>query len=979
MPYGTLWLDDEESLVFDFEAILPTLHEPAPVILVDEDGKKDFKRGTVVCRHWLRGLCMKGDNCEFLHQYDMSKMPECRWGMECQVPECPFRHVPDEDRMECAFYKQGFCSHGAACRYRHVKLPREECPVIADFSLQSKVAEEESAKRRKAQPVNEFFKIAICKHWEKQGTCPFGEECHFAHGEKELRPFPKDLHGGGNRGGGGDMGGGGGGGGPSAAHAPFKPPEAPVFSLPDAEGTSVYILLRSHSYQNLAVSVHHQKFAAAGAALQTIQDAMTMADQVFLLLSVTPSHHFQGLARIVQVPSDDTGVSLADRTVPFQKWRGTFGVEWLRTCEIPYESADTIPTTTDTPLSKLPDGAELAPECGHALLEKMFLHPMIRLHMKSVEDEGKLPGGALELANRRRHAAESVANFVDPTLLMPSANITHRWQVDQPGFVFACNGTTIDECFGRMMFGLAKDHEQIAAKNVQIGTPLFLLNMSDRHILGMFEAVSPVVANMVPNAFAQGPNVPSPFPIQVRFQFIFDAPPILNDLLKNIPGLERGVRIGPLSLTATQALANIFAERCGATNLDENGKVIDLKARKNKLEEQFIVGIDEDKEFSVVQKILGPQDNHIKRIISDAGGNAKVRLRGRGSGVKEANGEEAKEPLMLVVSADNDRSFRVACDAARSLLGSVHHEFQGFLHRKHGGRGGGYGGPPPPMMGGMRPPFRGGPPKGGPPPRAIQSHDAEQRATHHMSRELSHAGRTCGLNRHVGTANDKPTRHEPLHGVATQLGLRAHSTTFHMRGLPQRAQPLMDLILPAAEKTLLVHRPLFRSMAPVIEVPQKLLQISNDPNYTHMNVDVFKNTGFAIGASHFIHSLQGAGKYEILEVYGHNDKQFTTSVIQFGANLCGHEGVVHGGCISTVIDELFQWTAYWTTGRIGYTANLNVNYRRPLPVERPGIITAQFEKRDGRKLYMNARLEDNDGQLYTEATTLFLLPKDESS
>ncbi|KAG9408131.1 hypothetical protein AC1031_021376 [Aphanomyces cochlioides] len=200
-----------------------------------------------------------------------------------------------------------------------------------------------------------------------------------------------------------------------------------------------------------------------------------------------------------------------------------------------------------------------------------------------------------------------------------------------------------------------------------------------------------------------------------------------------------------------------------------------------------------------------------------------------------------------------------------------------------------------------------------------------------------------------------------------------------MRGLPQRAQPLMDLIRPAAEKTILVHRPLFRSMAPVIEVPQKLLQISNDPNYTHMNVDVFKNTGFAIGASHFIHSLQGAGKYEILEVYGHNDKQFTTSVIQFGANLCGHEGVVHGGCISTVIDELFQWTAYWTTGRIGYTANLNVNYRRPLPVERPGIITAQFEKRDGRKLYMNARLEDNDGHLYTEATTLFLLPKEESS
>lgn len=30
-----------------------------------------------MCKHWLRGLCKKGDDCEFLHEFDMSKMPEC--------------------------------------------------------------------------------------------------------------------------------------------------------------------------------------------------------------------------------------------------------------------------------------------------------------------------------------------------------------------------------------------------------------------------------------------------------------------------------------------------------------------------------------------------------------------------------------------------------------------------------------------------------------------------------------------------------------------------------------------------------------------------------------------------------------------------------------------------------------------------------------------------------------------------------------
>lgn len=31
----------------------------------------------VVCKHWLRGLCKKGEACEFLHEYNLRKMPEC--------------------------------------------------------------------------------------------------------------------------------------------------------------------------------------------------------------------------------------------------------------------------------------------------------------------------------------------------------------------------------------------------------------------------------------------------------------------------------------------------------------------------------------------------------------------------------------------------------------------------------------------------------------------------------------------------------------------------------------------------------------------------------------------------------------------------------------------------------------------------------------------------------------------------------------
>lgn len=39
--------------------------------------RHDHGEQTVVCKHWLRGLCKKGDQCKFLHQYDLTRMPEC--------------------------------------------------------------------------------------------------------------------------------------------------------------------------------------------------------------------------------------------------------------------------------------------------------------------------------------------------------------------------------------------------------------------------------------------------------------------------------------------------------------------------------------------------------------------------------------------------------------------------------------------------------------------------------------------------------------------------------------------------------------------------------------------------------------------------------------------------------------------------------------------------------------------------------------
>ncbi|XP_041881463.1 putative cleavage and polyadenylation specificity factor subunit 4-like protein, partial [Corvus kubaryi] len=78
-----------------------------------------------VCKHWLRGLCKRGDGCDFLHDYDATRMPECyfysKFG-ECSNQDCPFLHAgATASAVGCPWYDRGFCRHGPLCKYKHTR------------------------------------------------------------------------------------------------------------------------------------------------------------------------------------------------------------------------------------------------------------------------------------------------------------------------------------------------------------------------------------------------------------------------------------------------------------------------------------------------------------------------------------------------------------------------------------------------------------------------------------------------------------------------------------------------------------------------------------------------------------------------------------------------------------------------------------------------------------------------------------------
>mmetsp|Transcript_22201 Transcript_22201/g.75397 ORF Transcript_22201/g.75397 Transcript_22201/m.75397 type:complete len:172 (-) Transcript_22201:950-1465(-) len=147
-----------EVVEFDFESSLqPTVGQPdAPPPSMPATMRKNYKK--TVCRYWLRNLCMKGNSCSFLHQYDPDKMPICRFFAkygECKEIDCPYSHA-SEGIKDCNMYKLGFCIHGPNCLFRHVKKtspppPAEDAALLGRPGFRGPLFSNQLALRQQGQ------------------------------------------------------------------------------------------------------------------------------------------------------------------------------------------------------------------------------------------------------------------------------------------------------------------------------------------------------------------------------------------------------------------------------------------------------------------------------------------------------------------------------------------------------------------------------------------------------------------------------------------------------------------------------------------------------------------------------------------------------------------------------------------------------------------------------------------------------------
>ncbi|KAF5197185.1 30-kDa cleavage and polyadenylation specificity factor [Thalictrum thalictroides] len=358
------------------------LSTQSDVVIGAGNRRSSFRQ--TVCRHWLRGLCMKGDACGFLHQYDKSRMPICRFFRlygECREQDCVYKHT-NEDVKECNMYKLGFCPNGPDCRYRHAKLPGPPPPV-----------EEVLQKIQHLTSFNYGASNKIFQH-RNPGYFQQGERFQPSPGLGMVNPGLKQ---------------------PVTSESPNiqqQPSHIPqpqeqqnnqsqLQTFPDGQGNknasplpqglSRYFVVKSCNRENLELSTQQGVWATQRSNEAKLNEAFDSAENVILIFSVNRTRHFQGCAKMTSKIGEISGGGNWKYAHGTAHYGRNFSVKWLKLCELSFHKTRHLrnPYNDNLPVKISRDCQELEPTVGQQLASLLYLEPDSELMAISVAAESK--------------------------------------------------------------------------------------------------------------------------------------------------------------------------------------------------------------------------------------------------------------------------------------------------------------------------------------------------------------------------------------------------------------------------------------------------------------------------------------------------------------------------------------------------------------------------------------------------------------
>jgi len=110
----------------------------------------------------------------------------------------------------------------------------------------------------------------------------------------------------------------------------------------------------------------------------------------------------------------------------------------------------------------------------------------------------------------------------------------------------------------------------------------------------------------------------------------------------------------------------------------------------------------------------------------------------------------------------------------------------------------------------------------------------------------------------------------------------------------------------------------------------------------------------------------------------YSDGTSVISWLQVGGHLCGWDNLVHGGVISTMLDEIMSWTIIHLLRKFILTKRITVDFLKPLYVDTPLRVEGRIrELRSQREATVEGFVTDEKRGLCARSVGTFALLKPE--
>ncbi|GFE53243.1 zinc finger CCCH type motif-containing protein [Babesia ovis] len=321
---------------------------------------------SVVCRHWLKGMCMKGEFCDFLHQLVYSRMPPCR-----------------------LFEKNGFCidNQRGNCIFQHV-VEQPESGAAQDPRIKEAIANginfAEISHETDPDGFATAFVLAVATVFPKITDCSIMEEA--------IPPSPQDINLGepieaiGGLGPGGTT--------DDTSHEDQPVISASIPGLLKLDAAAMFdgnrgahasfdinskntkcFMIKSNNMMNIYFSICYGIWATGLHNTAKLINAFQQCEHVILIFSGNESGGFQGYARMMTLPIP--GLYKGIWGSFHAKLGENFRVKWIKQCSVEFEVLRHVTNqyNQNLPLKKSRDGTELPLDVAEIICNTLWNAP----------------------------------------------------------------------------------------------------------------------------------------------------------------------------------------------------------------------------------------------------------------------------------------------------------------------------------------------------------------------------------------------------------------------------------------------------------------------------------------------------------------------------------------------------------------------------------------------------------------------------